>query len=1190
MWTFILQELKFWLKAPMTWIFLMVNTLLVIGTVASDQVSLGGGIGNVLKNSPYAIENYYGVMSLLGMLMTTAYMNATANRDFSTGMYQFIFTTPIKKHHYFFGKFMGAFLVAIIPLLGVSLGSLIGPLISSLSPERFGPVYWSAHLNGLIVFGIPNTLITGVVLYGLAMIFRSSIISFVGAMGILVFYILAQGYMNDLEKEWIACIIDPFGYYPEATMSKYFTVEEKNTQSISLTGWVLYNRLIWIAVSMLLLFIFYLRFSFVVKNKRAGRSEKSTSSVDLPAPMIAPSIMPDYGFSFLSWIRMTGFECRAILKNPSFIILLILGILNLVANLSSFTTSFGSSKYPVTYDILERIKGGFYLFLIGIITFYTGVLVWRERDSNFSDIQDATPFKTFSLMSSKLMAMVLTVALVLLSTMFIGLVSQALRGYYRFEIDVYLISLFLIDLPSLFYLIVISMLLHYLINNRYIAYFAFVAFVILNKFVWSVLRVDSNLFKYGSIPDITYSDMNGFGPFLKGTYWFQLYWLFCAFLLIYLMRAFFIRGRETNFKKRMLVALSYLRLVKWQWGLLIVFFVSCGSFIYYNTHILNTSVSEKDKEQEQVDYERTFKMYEGLNQPRYYRHHFNLHIFPESRSLEARIISMARNISNEPIYEIHFTLPSIPDSIKIITEKAAPKLINRKLNYRIYKLYRPLMPGDSIKFEFDIMKRNRGFENEVSFLQLTNNGTFFNNLDIVPQIGYVANNEVSDKNRRRELKLPVRMRAKKLDESNLAARANTYISNCADWVDVKTIISTGGDQIAVAPGSLKKQWKKGNRNFYEYELDHSSLDFYSFISATYQVKRKKWKGIDLEVYYIPEHAYNVPVMMKSLEKSLSYYTGQFGPYFHKQCRIIEFPRYNTFAQAFPGTMPYSESIGFITDLRNVSTGDIDMVFFVVAHEMAHQYWAHQLCGASMQGSEWMSEGFAEYSALMVMEKEYGHNRMNKFLRYLMNGYLEDRGAESDAEQPIYKTESQPYIHYQKASVAMYYLKEMIGEASVNKALSNLLDSFAYKNPPYPTSLHALRALKQQTPDSLEYLIKDLFMTITLFSNKMNVAQAKKVGNEYEVRISYSSEKFRANPMGREAPVPVNDYIDLVCFAKPTGGEKFGKQLFSQRKKIIKKENSLVFRTVELPYQVGIDPYNYIIDRFPEDNTMKVSFD
>ncbi|MFN4854942.1 MAG: M1 family aminopeptidase [Bacteroidota bacterium] len=1174
----------------MTWIFLLVNTLLVSGAVASDQLTLGEGLGNVLKNSPYAIQNFYGVMSLLGMLMTTAYMNATANRDFSTGMYQFIFTSPIKKHHYFFGKFIGAAIVAIIPLLGVSLGSLIGPMVSSLSPERFGPVFWSAHLNGLIVYGIPNTFITGVILFGLAVLFRSSIVSFVGAMGILVFYLLAQGFISDLDKEWLACILDPFGYYPESTLSKYFTIEDKNTQSVSLYGWVLYNRLIWVSFAMLLLFVFYLRFSFSFKNKSNRPSEKLNATEELTKNISMPLITPSYRFSFSSWIRMTGFECSAILKNPPFIVLVIIGILNLSASLSSFTTSFGLSKYPVTYDIIDSIRGSFYIFLIGIITFYTGVLVWKERDSHFNEIQDATPFQTFSLLSSKLMAMVAAVTLILFSTMIVGIASQAFRGYYRFEFEVYLTSLFLIDLPSIFYLIVISMLIHYLINNRYIAYFAFVAFLILNKYIWSVLQMDSNMLNYGSIPDLTYSDMNGFGPFVQGAFWFQVYWLLFAFLLIFCIRALYIRGCETQISMRVQYALLYLKESKWQWGSVLLLFSICACYVYYHTHVVNTYVSEKENEQEEVDYELTFKKYEGLNQPRYFSHQFEIHVYPESRSLEARVVSLARNISNQPITDLHFTIPSIPDSVKILIKNAFPKLINNRLKYRIYTLTEPLMPGDSIKIQFDILKKNKGFENEVSFLQLTNNGTFFNNTDIVPQIGYVSNNEVADKNRRRELNLPKRNRTHKLDETNLSARANTYITECADWVDVKTIISTSEDQIAVAPGSLIKQWKKGNRNFYHYELDHISLDFYSFISADYEVKRKKWKGIDLEVYYIPEHAYNVPLMMKSLEKSLAYYTSHFGPYYHHQCRIIEFPRYRSFAQAFPGTMPYSESIGFITDLRNVNSGDIDMVFFVVAHEMAHQYWAHQLCGAAMQGSEWMSEGFAEYSALMVMEKEYGHDSMNKFLKYLMDEYLSNRGREAEAEQPIYKTENQAYIHYQKAGVAMYYLKEMIGEQKVNLALRNLLDSFAYKNPPYPTSLHALRALSKQTPDSLSYLIHDLFKTITLFSNKMEEARVKKIGNEFEVSITFTSEKFRADSMGKEKAIPVNDYMDLICFAKPIEDEKFGKKLFYQRTKISQKQNHVVFRTKEMPYLVGIDPYNYIIDRFPDDNTKKLALE
>ena len=131
----------------------------------------------------------------------------------------------------------------------------------------------------------------------------------------------------------------------------------------------------------------------------------------------------------------------------------------------------------------------------------------------------------------------------------------------------------------------------------------------------------------------------------------------------------------------------------------------------------------------------------------------------------------------------------------------------------------------------------------------------------------------------------------------------------------------------------------------------------------------------------------------------------------------------------------------------------------------------------------MSESFAQYSALMVMEKEYGKDKMKKFLKYEMDGYLRGRSTEFEAERPLMKTEHQGYIYYQKGSVVMYYLKEMIGENKVNEALHSLLDSLAYKNPPYPTSLSAIRAFRKVTPDSLKYLMDDLFENITLFSNR-----------------------------------------------------------------------------------------------------------
>jgi aminopeptidase N len=481
----------------------------------------------------------------------------------------------------------------------------------------------------------------------------------------------------------------------------------------------------------------------------------------------------------------------------------------------------------------------------------------------------------------------------------------------------------------------------------------------------------------------------------------------------------------------------------------------------------------------------------------------------------------------------------------------------------------------------------RGFENEVSFTQLTQNGTFFNNTDIMPSLGYNHGNEISDKNKRAKLNLPPRRRLPLLDEHNLRARSDTYATSDADWVSVNTVISTAPDQIAVAPGSLVKSWEEKGRKYFNYTLDHPSLNFFSFISARYQVERSKWNDVNIEVYYIPEHAWNVPNMMKSLGKSLDYYTANFGPYFHKQARIIEFPRYAGFAQSFPGTMPYSESIGFITDLREVTSEDIDAVFYVVAHETAHQYWAHQVCGARMRGAEMLSESFSQYSALMVMEKEYGRDKMKKFLKYEMDGYLRGRSGEQQAERPLMQTEMQGYIHYQKGSVAMYYLKEMIGEEKVNQALRMLIDSFAYKNPPYPTSLSAIRAFRQVTPDSLQYIIDDLFGTITLFSNRVMETNYRKIGKEYEVTLKVSSEKFRADTLGKETPIPVNDYIDIGVFAEPASKKNLGKALVYKRMKINKKENEFSFRIKEKPGQAGIDPYNYLVDRLPDDNVRRV---
>jgi hypothetical protein len=512
---------------------------------------------------------------------------------------------------------------------------------------------------------------------------------------------------------------------------------------------------------------------------------------------------------------------------------------------------------------------------------------------------------------------------------------------------------------------------------------------------------------------------------------------------------------------------------------------------------------------------------------------------------------------------------------------------DQRLQYRIYEFDPPMQPGEQRHFRFTVTREPRGFENTVSVLQVVQNGTFFNNAAVSPQIGYQPQRELDNRNKRKKFGLKEKDLMPALERNCTADCMDTYLSNNSDWVNEESVISTSPGQIAVAPGSLERQWTENGRCYFKYKLDHFADNFYAFLSADYEVARKESNGIKIEVYYLKEQPWNVPKMLRSVEKSFEYYTKNFGPYAPKQARIIEFPRIERFAQAFPGTMPYSESIGFIANLKDPE--DIDMVYYVVAHEMGHQWWAYQVSGANMQGATLLSETLAQYSALMVMEKEYGRDIMRKFLKYEMDNYLRSRGRELLKERPLLRVDSnQGYVHYRKGSVVMYYMKEMIGEEAVNRALRKVLQQYAYAPPPYPVSYALVDALRAETPPQYQYLIQDLFYDITLFSNRtLSATASKRADGKYDVTIHVDAKKFKADEKGEEHEVPVNDWIEIGAFAKPPHGKKYGKTLYRERILMKSGAATYTFTVDEAPDKAGIDPFLLLIDRIPDDNTKTV---
>jgi aminopeptidase N len=395
--------------------------------------------------------------------------------------------------------------------------------------------------------------------------------------------------------------------------------------------------------------------------------------------------------------------------------------------------------------------------------------------------------------------------------------------------------------------------------------------------------------------------------------------------------------------------------------------------------------------------------------------------------------------------------------------------------------------------------------------------------------------------------------------------------------------------VPIAPGSKVSDEVVDGRRIARFQSTAPILGFFSVQSAEYEISTREADGVELSVYYDEAHPFNVERMLDTMEASLGYYRANFGPYQFDHARIIEFPGYESFAQAFAGTMPYSESIGFIANVADA--GEIDYVSYVTAHEVAHQYWAHQLISANQQGGTVLVETMAQYSALMVMKELYGEDQIRRFLKYELDNYLSSRGSEAIEELPLERVENQGYIHYRKGAVVMYLLQDRLGEDRMNVMLAELIDRYRFKSQPYASSSDLVEGLYRLARNEEERsLVEDLFQKITLFDLEAKEAVVRELNDgRFETTLTVEAGKFYADGLGEETKAQLAASIEVGLFTERPGSEVFdaANVVMMERRAISDGVQEIVMVTDKRPEWAGIDPYNKFIDRNSDDNVIGV---
>jgi hypothetical protein len=608
-------------------------------------------------------------------------------------------------------------------------------------------------------------------------------------------------------------------------------------------------------------------------------------------------------------------------------------------------------------------------------------------------------------------------------------------------------------------------------------------------------------------------------------------------------------------------------------GAALIVFVATGAYAYYNTNVLNTYQWPNAGEAQAVELERRYGKYLDLPQPVVAAMTLDVALYPEERRAVSKGQYRLRNNTAQPIPDVHVRV--VGDDLELLSATVAGALLvlsDAKHGYRIYRFDRPMEPGEERVLSFETRLWHRGFRNQPTDTRLVENGTFLTEVQLLPHVNTRRAGTIQDPATRRKHGLPELPRT--------ATTARPAVGR--GWATADITVSTSADQTPLAPGNKVSDVVRGGRRVARFVSDVPVHPRFSIQSARYAEKHRRYAGVDLAVYYHPAHAWNVDRMLDALAASLDYYQASFGPYPFDHARIVEFPSYEGFAQALPGTIPYSETVGFISDFDEPN--QIDYVTYLTAHEMAHQYWAHQVVGADMEGREVLSETLSQYSAQMVMKKLRGKDYMRRYLQYELDRYLEGR---EDTDPPLARVAGEDHVTYRKGALVMYLLQERLGEDAVNRALRRLLERYRFKGAPYPRSLDFVAELRAEARTAeAQTLITDLFERITIYDLKVSQPMAvRRPDGKWDVTVPVEAKKFYDS-----TETPLAERIEIGLFTAEPGRDAFDQSnvILMERHLIRSGRQLFTFVSDRKPTYAGVDPYNLYIDRDTGDNVVPVS--
>ena len=1179
-------ELAGQLRRPVTWLFVAVLLGLTFLFTTEAQISQAKS-GDTPANAPFPLALIALFGSLFALLPIASIAGEAAGRDVQTRMTPLFYTTPAGEGTYLGGRFLAALLLSAAISLAVPFGALMAILLSDAVPAVLGPVRAQYYIGAWLGVTLPNVILAASLGFAAATRRGRSMASFIAVAGLFVASMACAMVLGLKFNQWdLAALIDPLGIAPMSAASKAWTPEAQRTELPYLTATWLKNRGIWLLVSAVVLALLHGRFRFGHRAEASGRRgdvELAGEPATMPQPFARLRMRRKFGAA------THGRQLGAVLRESYRLVVVSWGGLVMLA-LAALTAIIGPELMeqvgvplvPTAAKLADYFgQPGELLTIVPglLIAYYAGELVWRDRDAGLGEIADAAPVPEWAYLLGR--AGGLALGLVTFQALVVAavVIVQLRMGHYDIEPWVHLRLFLGVQVADWLLFIAMAVVIHVLVGHKYVGHMLMIALYAFVIYA-SRLGVDHRLLVYTWDTGLSYTDMRGFGRSLLPWLTFELYWAAWAVLLLVAGALLWMRGPESGATARLRLARSRLtRRAAVTAAGAATLVIALGGFAFYNTNVLNAYESVEARDALRAEYERRYRRYEALPQP--LLDGVRLHVELHPRRGVAHIRGSYRLVHRaaEPANSIHVVLPQSGTMGAITVDRpSAVAVSDDRHGYRVLALREPLRAGDTLRLDFTLRIGGRGFSNDGVDESVTPNGTFLRS-GRLPAIGYRRSREIQDFGTRVDHALPPREEVPSLDDPT-APFAIALAG--AERITVETFVSTDGSERAVAPGTLRRRWVANGRNHFHYATEQPIRNDYAIFSADYAVRSARWRDVAIEVFHHRGHDRNVDTIIAGVRASLEHLSATLIPYPYAHVRFVEHPGDGGTLHAFPINVSYEEGFRLMNSTRDHRK--VDFPFAVAAHEVAHHWWGGELSPAPVEGAGLLSESLAWYSATTVVERHYGREHMERLVSIMREAYLPPRAP---ADLPLLRARGW-FLSYRKGPLAMYALREYIGADRVAGALRTLVSGRRPGVPPLPTTRDLYRELAAATPDSMGYLVADLFAANTAWELETDsVHMRPAAAGMVELTLDIRARKLVIDTAGVEREVPMNDLVEIGAYANGEGDAP-GASVYRRMHRIQSGAQRITIIVPATAAWAGVDPRNLLFDFEPGNNVQAVT--